>query len=209
MGSGQQYTQPLVWRKTATGGLSAASSFQVPPAAQAGRVRRGTARRGRSGPQLSSGQFRVEEFRLPVLEGRVTPSGKTALVNVKAVPAEVQVNYVAGGPAANLPVRVSALVRGKSLSFPRLRGVQLPAAARQARDGGSEGEEEATATQDTRVIADKLPLTLDRNGAGKLTIEHRARPRRSRRNCCWRPPTPTRMARCRRSAAPPPCGRPA
>jgi hypothetical protein len=56
----------------------------------------------------------VEEFRLPVFEGRVTPSGKAALVNVKTVPAEVQVNYVAGGPAANLPVRVSALVRGKS-----------------------------------------------------------------------------------------------
>jgi hypothetical protein len=33
-GSGQQFTQPLVWRKTATGGLSAASSFQVPPAAR-------------------------------------------------------------------------------------------------------------------------------------------------------------------------------
>jgi hypothetical protein len=33
-GSGQQFTQPLAWRKTATGGLSAASSFQVPPAAR-------------------------------------------------------------------------------------------------------------------------------------------------------------------------------
>jgi hypothetical protein len=47
VGSGQQFTQPLVWRKTATGGLSAASSFQVPPAAKLGRVRRGTARRRR------------------------------------------------------------------------------------------------------------------------------------------------------------------
>ena len=33
-------------------------------------------------------------------------------------------------------------------------------------------DEEATASQDARVIADKLPLTLDRSGAGKLTIDN-------------------------------------
>jgi uncharacterized protein YfaS (alpha-2-macroglobulin family) len=136
------------------------------------------------------------------------PRGKAALVNVKTVPAEVQVNYVAGGPAANLPVRVSALVRGKALSFPDFEAFSFQP-PRGKRETGSEGEEEATATQDTRVIADKLPLTLDRNGAGKLT--HRARAARdaARASCCWRPPTPTPMARCRRCAAPPLCGRPA
>ncbi|RYF36513.1 MAG: alpha-2-macroglobulin, partial [Comamonadaceae bacterium] len=44
---------------------------------------------------------------------------------------------------------------------------QTPRGAKEAR---AEGEEEATASQDQRVIADKLPLTLDRNGAGKLTL---------------------------------------
>jgi hypothetical protein len=38
-------------------------------------------------------------------------------VAVTSVPTDVQINYVAGGGAANLPVRVSAMVRGKSLSF--------------------------------------------------------------------------------------------
>jgi hypothetical protein len=55
----------------------------------------------------------VEEFRLPVLEGRIAPSDKKALVNVKSVPTDVQINYVSGGGAASLPVRVSALVRAK------------------------------------------------------------------------------------------------
>ncbi|MBK9988776.1 MAG: alpha-2-macroglobulin [Betaproteobacteria bacterium] len=169
-GSGQQTTQPLSWRKTATGGLSAASSFQVPPAARLGVYDVELRAAGDQGRSFSSGQFRVEEFRLPVFEGRVTPSGKAALVNVKTVPADVQVNYVAGGPAANLPVRVSALVRGKALSFPDFEAFSFQP-PRGNRETGSEGEEEATATQDTRVIADKLPLTLDRNGAGKLTIE--------------------------------------
>jgi uncharacterized protein YfaS (alpha-2-macroglobulin family) len=169
-GSGQQYTQPLVWRKTATGGLSAASSFQVPPAARLGVYNVELRAAGDQGRSFSSGQFRVEEFRLPVFEGRVTPSGKAALVAPKAVPAEVQVNYVAGGPAGNLPVRVSALVRGKALSFPDFEAFSFQP-PRGKRETGNEGEEEATAAQDTRVIADKLPLTLDRNGAGKLTIE--------------------------------------
>jgi uncharacterized protein YfaS (alpha-2-macroglobulin family) len=68
-------------------------------------------------PQLHSGQFRVEEFRLPVLEGASTRPRKKPLVNVKAVPTDVQINYVSGGGAVNLPVRVSALVRAKSLSY--------------------------------------------------------------------------------------------
>ena len=173
-GSGQQYTQAVAWRKTATGGLSAENAFAIPPAARLGLydVQLKGQRASPDGNQediLGSGQFRVEEFRLPVLAGRITPANPQALVNVASVPADVQVSYVAGGPAVNLPVRVSALVRGKTLryadyeefSFSPPRAVLAQAA---------EGEEEASAAQDQRVIADKLPLTLDRNGAGKVTL---------------------------------------
>ncbi|MDO8699421.1 MAG: MG2 domain-containing protein [Rhodoferax sp.] len=169
VGSGQQYTQPLVWRKTATGGQSAESSFAIPPGAKLGFYDvslRGTGNQR----NFSTGQFRVEEFRLPVLEGRVTPTDKKALVNVKAVPVDVQINYVAGGGAANLPVRVSALVRGKYVSYGDFEefSFQPP---RGTRETTSEGEEETSATQDTRVIADKLPLTLDKSGAGKVLVD--------------------------------------
>ncbi|MEO8024275.1 MG2 domain-containing protein, partial [Polaromonas sp.] len=176
VGSGQQYTQPLTWRKTATGGLSAENTFAIPPAAKLGvyevqlKANRdsGNGTRERS---FSSGQFRVEEFRLPVLEGRINPSDKKALVNVKSVPTDVQINYVAGGGAVNLPVRVSALVRRKSLSYSDYDGFSFsPPTAAGSHSGGNQGEEENTSSQDQRVIADKLPLTLDRNGAGKLTI---------------------------------------
>ena len=170
IGSGQQYTQPISWRKTATGGQSADNTFAIPPAAKLGMYEvqlRASDEKSRS---FSSGQFRVEEFRLPVLEGRITPAEKKALVNVSSVPTDVQVNYVSGGAAVNLPVRVSALVRGKILSYSDHEAFSFsPPRAR--RGEGSEGEEEATAAQDQRVIADKLPLALDRNGAGKLTIQ--------------------------------------
>ncbi|MDO9167138.1 MAG: MG2 domain-containing protein, partial [Rhodoferax sp.] len=169
VGSGQQYTQPLPWRKTATGGQSAESTFAIPPAAKLGvyEVALGGAAQSRS---FTTGQFRVEEFRLPVLEGRVTPADKKALVNVTTVPVDVQVNYVAGGAAVNLPVRVSALVRAKSLSYSDFEAFSF-APPRALRETTAEGEEEASATQDTRVIADKLPLALDKNGAGNVTLE--------------------------------------
>ncbi|MGH8859405.1 MAG: alpha-2-macroglobulin, partial [Polaromonas sp.] len=172
VGSGQQYTQPIVWRKTATGGQSAENTFAIPPAAKLGIYEVQLKRDAKSNSRnrsLTSGQFRVEEFRLPVLEGRITPADKKALVNVKSVPTDVQINYVAGGGAVNLPVRVSALVRGKYLSYSDYEEFSFsPPRARRAES--TEGEEESTASQDQRVIADKLPLTLDRNGAGKLTI---------------------------------------
>ena len=182
VGSGQQYTQPLAWRKTATGGQSAESTFAIPPAAKLGAYDvqlRDTGKRQGGGERegerdFTTGQFRVEEFRLPVLEGRVTPGDKKALVNVKAVPVDVQVNYVAGGAAVSLPVRVSALVRNKYLSFSDFEEFSF-STPRGKRETTSQGEEEAeteTSTgQDSRVIAAKLPLTLDKNGGGKVTLD--------------------------------------
>jgi uncharacterized protein YfaS (alpha-2-macroglobulin family) len=177
VGSGQQYTQPISWRKTATGGLSAENTFAIPPAAKLGMYEvqlkgqndsgNGRGNRARS---FSTGQFRVEEFRLPVLEGRINPSEKKALVNVQSVPTDVQINYVSGGGAVNLPVRVSALVRAKSLSYGDYEEFNFMPPRTNRDQAANADNEEATASQDQRVIADKLPLTLDRNGAGKLTI---------------------------------------
>jgi hypothetical protein len=169
LGSGQQYTQGLTWRKTATGGLSAESTFAIPPGAKLGQYDvelRGTD----NARSFTSGQFRVEEFRLPVLEGRITPTEKKALVHVKSVPVDLQINYVAGGGAARLPVRVSALVRGKYLSYSDFEAFSFNP-PRGKSDATTEGEAETNASADARVIADKLPLTLDRAGAGKVTID--------------------------------------
>ncbi|MDM0012603.1 MG2 domain-containing protein [Variovorax sp. J22P168] len=174
VGSGQQFTQPIRWRKTATGGLSAESSFALPAAARLGSYqvelrsgKEGAAAAGEGGaPSYASGQFRVEEFRLPVLEGRIGPSDARPLVAVGSLPVGVQVNYLAGGGASGLPVRVSALVRGKSLAFPDFEAFSFAAPAK---DG--ENEADAASIDDARVVADKLPLTLDRGGAGKLVVD--------------------------------------
>ena len=168
-GSGQQYTQPLHWRKTATGGQSAESTFAIPQAAKLG-VYSIELRGSGNERTFYTSQFRVEEFRLPVLEGRVAPAGKEQLVNVKTVPVDVQVNYVSGGPAANLPVRVSALVRTKTLSFADFDAFSF-SPPRGKQDTVTAGDQETDSSNtDNRVIADKLALTLDKTGAGKTTI---------------------------------------
>ncbi|MBD9392052.1 MG2 domain-containing protein [Acidovorax sp. ACV01] len=175
LGSGQQFTQPLAWRGTATGGLSAQSTFAIPPAAKLGVYQVELAGNGTVNGSLASGQFRVEEFRLPVLEGRITPVEKKALVRVRSVPTEVQINYVAGGGAANLPVRVSAMVRGKTLQYSDYETFRFtPPRKREqgSADSASSDDEEAAASQDARVIADKLPLTLNKDGAGKVTVDN-------------------------------------
>ena len=174
MGGGQQFTQPVTWRRTATGGQSAENTFAVPAGAKLGNYQVTLKSADERGRQFDSGEFRVEEFRLPVLEGRITPVEKQALVNVQSVPTDLQLSYVSGGGAANLPVRVSALVRGKPLYYSDFEAFsfQPPRTDEgEGAEGGEGGEEEATAAQDQRVIADKLPVTLDRNGAGKVTID--------------------------------------
>ncbi len=173
-GSGQQYVQPLQWRKTATGGHSAESSFAIPPSAKLGvyrvEMRSGNAANySRGYNSFFSGEFRVEEFRMPVLEGRIAPSDKKPLVGVKAVPVDVHVNYVSGGGAVNLPVRVSALVRNKPLVFSDFDAFSF-SAPRGSANPNTDGEEEMQSASDARVIADKLPVILDKSGAAKTTV---------------------------------------
>ncbi len=91
------------------------------------------------------------------------------------MPTDVQVNYVSGGGAANLPVRVSALVRGKPLQFPDFDAFSFEPPRRkgaQPQGGNSGDDEEPASADDARVIADKLAVTLDRNGAGKVAIDN-------------------------------------
>jgi len=171
IGSGQQFEIPLNWRTTATGGLSAQHTFAIPPAAKLGAYSVALTDSG-SNATLSTGQFRVEEFRLPVLQGRVGPVDAKPLVRQRSVPTQVQLNYVAGGAAAVLPVRVSAMVRSKALQFSDYDDFQFAAPRQRNEPDTASDDEEATASQDNRVVADKLPITLDRNGLGKLNIDN-------------------------------------
>ncbi|MDM0114256.1 MG2 domain-containing protein [Variovorax sp. J22R133] len=171
-GSGQTFTQPVTWRTTATGGKSAENVFAVPTAAKLGvyEVQLSIGSAGDVRRAYATGQFRVEEFRLPVLEGRIAPTDKKPLVAVTSLPTDVQINYVSGGGASNLPVRVSAMMRRKSVNFADYEMFNF-SPPRRDRDAAASSADEESESDDARVVADKQPLTLDRNGAGKLTLD--------------------------------------
>ncbi|MFT5934725.1 MAG: hypothetical protein ACI9M6_001780, partial [Hydrogenophaga sp.] len=187
-GSGQETRLPLAWRQTRSAGLVAISEWQVPPAAKLGRYRLAMERKGNGGGEgtesFDSGSFRVEEFRLPVFEGRLSTAGTSAgtttgpqpLIASTSVPVNLQVSYLAGGPAAKLRTQVSALLRDKYLQFSGYEAFRFDAprateAPGQAGDVFADEENNESPSDAPRLVADKLALTLDAQGQGSTVID--------------------------------------
>lgn len=71
--------------------------------------------RKRQEASYSSGQFRVEEFRVPLMKGTIQPP-EEPLVNAEKVDLKLGVQYLAGGGAGLIPVKLRSLIRAKSIS---------------------------------------------------------------------------------------------
>ncbi|MDO9004487.1 MAG: MG2 domain-containing protein [Aquabacterium sp.] len=176
-GTGQEFSQALSWR-----GRHADSTFAIPEDAKLGVY---NVQLVSEGQRVNTGNFRVEEFRLPVMTGRIIPP-KTALIQPKEVSLGLQINYGNGGGAAGLPVRVSAQWRdaqvASALRTERYPGFRFnpPSAPRDpnaksffSEDYVDEGDEDsAIDTREDRanLVADKLSVTLDKNGAGNVLL---------------------------------------
>ncbi|MBP0599586.1 Ig-like domain-containing protein [Herbaspirillum sp. LeCh32-8] len=172
-GSGQEYQFALNWR----GNKSAETSFPLPKEAKLGtyqvtmdqgKVEANSQSAGNNDNEEErgwygrgtyyTGTFRVEEFRLPLMQGRITPP-KGAQVAVKELPLDLQLNYINGG-AANQQVRVSSLLRARSVNIAGYDGFSF--APPRADDDSN--------ADDQKIVADKLPVTLDKNGAGRAVV---------------------------------------
>lgn len=171
VGSNQQYRQRLQWSDTHNGGRNATSSFDVPPAAKLGQytVELRWPESADGGQRVQqSGSFRVEAFRLPVFQGSVQPQSQGALIAPQQLDVDVHLSFINGGAASGTPVQLSALLRTQDVSFARWSGYSFsaPRAPEQA-------DREAEAASDSsRLIADKLPLTLDKQGQGQVVLQH-------------------------------------
>ena len=181
-GSGDHVDFPLKWRA----GRYAETVFKIPDDAKLG-VYDVSLQNGET-VAAQTGSFRVEEFRLPAMIGRlVPPSGPQ--VDPRELALDVMVNYGNGGGAANLPLRVSAQVRdidlAQAVPVSRYPGFHFdppaaPGAEERSGDGAMFGEDfvdeddaDRMVTQrDThsKLVADKLPVTLDKGGAGKVML---------------------------------------
>ncbi|OWY29710.1 alpha-2-macroglobulin [Herbaspirillum robiniae] len=173
-GSGQEYQFPLNWR----GGKSAETTFNLPREAKLGsyevvldqgRVNANSQAADNNGNDEErgwygrgtyyTGSFRVEEFRLPLMQGRITPP-KGAQVAIKELPLDLQLNYINGGGAANQQVRVSSLLRSRPVNVPGYDGFSF----------STPRSDDDSNAEDQKIVADKLAVTLDKNGAGKTVI---------------------------------------
>jgi uncharacterized protein YfaS (alpha-2-macroglobulin family) len=128
-------------------------------------------------------QFRVEQFRVPLMRATLAPP-KAPLIRAKSAKIDAAVTYLAGGPAANIPVTVRHRVEPRGVAFadyPEYQfggeavkeGVQTGSAADsyalwEADEEESPGEEHA-AGGESPVATRKF--TLDAAGTAALTID--------------------------------------
>lgn len=136
---------PLVWDARGV----AITQWKIPAAAKLGTYTIDM------GDWMSSGEFRVAEFRLPKYKGAVQME---AVSHTDKVPTRLSLEYLNGGSAGGQKVQLSAQLSTAYPSFPRYREYNF--------DRNSE-EEEPIAEQ---LVLDKRALVLDKQGAARLDI---------------------------------------
>ncbi|MGE3772207.1 MAG: alpha-2-macroglobulin [Gammaproteobacteria bacterium] len=109
-GSGDEF--PLSLDPAAATG-SATSSWRIPASAKLGSY---VVELVDGERWLPAGSFRVESFRVPLLRAELQPRD-LPLVRAKSLALDLQVNYLAGGPAAELPVNLRGVVEARAVSF--------------------------------------------------------------------------------------------
>ncbi len=178
-GSGQRYEQAVAWRRTAGGGISAQSQWKLPQEAKLGSYNVQlslppgldieAARDSQGGMRtFGTGQFTVAEFRLPVMQGQFKATDAKTLIGGKAVPMSLAMNFISGGPAAQLPVLVSASVVESGYYNDDYSEFSFAPPA--VNLGTQSGESAASSGQDQRIVLDKQAVTLSSSGMATVTV---------------------------------------
>jgi len=177
-GSDQKYEFPLNW----DGSGIAETTWPIPKEARLGHYGVVMVKKSETDPkkivwQRSSGEFRVEEFRVPLLRGTIQPPSEP-LIEAKEVPLDLSVQYLAGGGAGDLPVKLRGEIRPRFLpsfeGFDRFRFSNGSVKEGLVRRGDSleEGEMEGETMVEgsKRVILPSQDLVLDRSGSARATL---------------------------------------
>ena len=121
----------------------------------------------------SSGNFRVEEFRLPLVDARIS-GPKAPPIAATSIAVDVQMSYFSGGAMAGAPLRASALLKPRSPGFAGYDEFSFEPArdlAKTEQPAGDSDENPSDAERNGKLIADKVALTTDRNGAAAFTLK--------------------------------------
>ncbi|MFM8333359.1 MAG: alpha-2-macroglobulin family protein, partial [Candidatus Methylumidiphilus sp.] len=169
-GSDEKYTLPVEF----DGGGVSEASWAIPAEAKLG-VYQVSLRKGEDWV-ADTGNFRVEQFRVPTMKAAIQPTADY-LVNAKDATMDLFVSYFAGGGAAQLPVKLRSQVRSRALDFPDFEGFSFGGADVKAGlvEEADDSDEEADTAEKTSP-AQVLPLTLDKAGAARATIPNLPKP---------------------------------
>jgi uncharacterized protein YfaS (alpha-2-macroglobulin family) len=167
-GTGQEFMQPLSW----SGTRSASASWNIPAAAKLGvydvLLEREPGKDDAQRSSWNSGSFRVEEFRVPLVDARISGPAEVA-VAPSELPLSVQLSYLSGGGMAQAPARVTALLRERSAHMAGYDEFSFEP-PRDLASRETDGDEEPH-SDNGKLVADKQPLSTDRNGAASLTLK--------------------------------------
>ncbi|OGP73978.1 MAG: hypothetical protein A2V86_07990 [Deltaproteobacteria bacterium RBG_16_49_23] len=119
-GSGQKYQFPLKWDANGV----AETTWMIPRESKLGfyevRLLKKAETDQRKTPsrrdprEWTSGRFRVEEFRVPLLKGIIQPPSEP-LINAREVLLDLSIQYLAGGGASLLPIKLRSEIRPKTI----------------------------------------------------------------------------------------------
>ncbi|MEY2632952.1 MAG: hypothetical protein RIR00_1606 [Pseudomonadota bacterium] len=164
--SGNEYKLPLTWNAQG----DALSQWKIPASAKLGSydisLNGGKREPGQYEGAVSTGEFRVSDFRLPVFTGSVkgVPGRQVA---PDKVPLALGLSFLNGGAAKETEVQVSATLRPRWPSYPNYEAYSFQL-------GFADSELQAfglgSDRQSERLVLDKQALKLDRNGSGKLDV---------------------------------------
>jgi uncharacterized protein YfaS (alpha-2-macroglobulin family) len=131
--------------------------------------------------EWNSGGFRVEEFRIPLLKGTIQPPAEP-LIDAKEVTIDLSIQYLAGGGAGLLPVKLRGEVRPKSVpSFegydgfifsngPVEEGLVRRGEPLEIEESDEEVVREEPVINKKEMKLPSMDLTLDRFGSARTKI---------------------------------------
>ena len=164
VGSDAVVKLPLVWPTRGGASARAAQSQWLIPKTAALGLYDVALQRGAAGQETrhASGSFRVEAFRVPLLDARLSGPGGV-LVAPQELAFAAQINAMAGGPVAAAPLKLSALMRPAAVRFAGHEdfSFEAPGAAVPEGEEGHDG---------SKLIADKLVASTDKAGAARLVV---------------------------------------
>lgn len=172
-GSGEKYEVPATWNKTA--GLS---TWGIPQEARLGTY---TVSLATGDMTLSSGSFRVEQYRVPLMKA-VLKTPAQPLVNAKELAIDAQLNYLSGGAAAGAPVKFRSRLVRHPLQFAdyeeysfggRVPKVGIEAIQPYSYDPEAYGEDSEAQSEGTVTSypARTVNMSLDANGGARVTFD--------------------------------------